>query len=454
MAGADALLWTIDRDPILRSTIVAVLVLDHSPPQDEVVKLFEALRVAVPRIAWRGTRPAFGLGRARWIPDPEFDLGQHLRRVAAPEPGTLQTVLELAESMAGTGFDPALAPWEALTVENLAGGLGALVVKVHHAVVDGIGGLQALLSAADTALPGPSPAPPSPPAARHRSDDEPPPPAGGRAGGLGALGGLAGELLGAPARAAAGTWHALGTAGRLLAPAPTPCSPILRRRGILRRFAVLDVDNTRLRAAGHAAGGTVNDAFVAAVLGGLCRYHERHGQPARWLRGLLPVSIRSGEDAIAGNRFVPMRFVFPCDDGPAAQRIARVHTVTAAPVHDAALRVSDTLAAALARLPAPASTAVFGSMLKGSDFVATNVPGPKRPVQVAGAEVTRIYAFSPPSGAALNVSLVSIGERAFVGINIDRAAVPDDRLLVDCLTDGFAEVAEVAEVATHRGAQP
>jgi WS/DGAT/MGAT family acyltransferase len=442
MAGADALLWTIDRDPILRSTIVAVLVLDHAPPQDEVVKLFEGLRVALPRLAWRGTRPAFGFGRARWVPDPEFDLGQHLRRVAAPEPGTLQTVLELAESMAGTGFDPALAPWEALTVENMAGGLGALVVKVHHAVVDGIGGLQALLSAADTALPGPPPSPqsPSPSPTEHQ-----------RATGLAALGGLAGNLLGAPVRVAADTWHALGTAGRLLAPAPTPCSPILRRRGILRRFAVLDVDNARLRAAGHATGGTLNDAFVAAVLGGLCRYHERHGQPARWLRGLLPVSIRSGDDAIAGNRFVPMRFVFPCDDGPAAQRIARVHTVTAAPVHDAALRVSDTLAAGLARLPAPASTAAFGSMLKGSDFVATNVPGPKRPVQVAGAEVTRIYAFSPPSGAALNVSLVSVGDRAFVGINIDRAAVPDDRLLVDCLTDGFAEV---AEVATHRGARP
>jgi hypothetical protein len=91
-------------------------------------------------------------------------------------------------------------------------------------------------------------------------------------------------------------------------------------------------------------------------------------------------------------------------------------------------------------LPEIVTTAMWGSMLKGDDFCATNVPGPPFETYLAGSRVERIYAFAPPSGAALNVSLVSSAGRACVGINVDAAAIPDSSNLTSCLEDGFSDI--------------
>src|SRR3954462_8550160 len=98
------------------------------------------------------------------------------------------------------------------------------------------------------------------------------------------------------------------------------------------------------------------------------------------------------------------------------------------------------LALVLNRLPTAMTTAMFGAMLKCSDFVPTNVPGAPIPVYVCGARVDRFYAFAPPSGASANVALISHGDTCCIGIVTDTAAVPDPDTLVACLQDGFAEV--------------
>ncbi|MFM8971514.1 MAG: WS/DGAT domain-containing protein, partial [Actinomycetota bacterium] len=99
-----------------------------------------------------------------------------------------------------------------------------------------------------------------------------------------------------------------------------------------------------------------------------------------------------------------------------------------------------TLAGVLNRLPTSATTALFGGMLKGCDFVTTNVPGAPVPVFVAGAGVERLYAFAPPSGAAFNVSLISHCDTCCIGIVIDTEAVPDPDALVASIRAGFDEV--------------
>jgi hypothetical protein len=86
-------------------------------------------------------------------------------------------------------------------------------------------------------------------------------------------------------------------------------------------------------------------------------------------------------------------------------------------------------------------------MLKGTDFVATNVPGPRGELQVAGARLERIYAFSPPAGAGVNVSLVSVGRHACLGVNMDTAAVPDDSLLLECFRAAFGELVRLGRPA-------
>jgi hypothetical protein len=87
---------------------------------------------------------------------------------------------------------------------------------------------------------------------------------------------------------------------------------------------------------------------------------------------------------------------------------------------------------------------LFGGMLKCCDFVTTNVPGAPVPVFSGGAEVERLFAFAPPSGAAFNVALISHCDTCCIGIVIDTAAVPDPEVLVGCLTRGFSEVLALA----------
>lgn len=432
MAGADALLWTIDRDPVLRSTIVAVLVLDGAPPPADVRDLFTGLVGVVPRLRWRGERSPWHAG-PRWRSDDRFDLDQHLQHVALPAPGSLQGVLALAQAMAGQAFDRELPLWEAVLVDGLERDRAALVVKVHHAVVDGIGGLSALLRVTE--------AEPAASAGTDERTEATSPPLPVR------LGTAMARVASHPAASTTRLLHDLVTAGRLVAPAPFPRSPIIRGRGVLRRFGHIDVAMADLQRTAASLDSTVNDVFVAGVLGGLERYHELHGRPVEMLRGLIPVSIRRRGDPVGTNRFVPVRFLLPASIADPGRRVRRVHEILGSPVHDPALRVSDALATLLSRLPPALATAAFGSMLKGGDFVATNVPGPRGDVRVAGSRLERIYAYSPPAGAALNVSLVSVGRWACLGVNVDTAAVPDDSLLLETMRVSFSELTRPAHPA-------
>jgi hypothetical protein len=97
----------------------------------------------------------------------------------------------------------------------------------------------------------------------------------------------------------------------------------------------------------------------------------------------------------------------------------------------------------LNRLPTATSTALFGGMLKCVDFVTSNVPGAPIPVFVGGAQVKAFFAFAPPSGSAVNVTLVSHCNSCCIGIVTDTAAVPDPDLLIESLREGFTEIVAV-----------
>jgi hypothetical protein len=109
-----------------------------------------------------------------------------------------------------------------------------------------------------------------------------------------------------------------------------------------------------------------------------------------------------------------------------------------------ALGFLEGVAGVLNRLPTSLSVSLFGGMLKGIDFVTSNVPGPRREVYTAGAKMDGVYGFGPLSGAAINVTLFSYAGICFVALNSDPAAVPDPERLRDCVEAGFAEVLGVA----------
>jgi WS/DGAT/MGAT family acyltransferase len=222
-------------------------------------------------------------------------------------------------------------------------------------------------------------------------------------------------------------------------------APIMRERGMALRLSGFCVPLTDLKRAGDALGGTLNDAFVTAVAGGLRLYHEKRGAPVDELRMTMPINLREGEKAKkAGNQFAPARFLVPVGIADARERLHEIQARVREQRGERALPWIDDIMGAINSLPRAASLALIGSMLKAIDFVTSNVPGPRFAVYLAGAKIERMFPFGPPAGAAVNVTLYSYDGACQIGVNCDRAAVPDAELLSECLERGFDELLAAA----------
>ena len=449
MSGSDSLLWTLSTDPVMRPTVVAVMVLAGAPAWSEVRTRVGALTEALPRLRSRAVARGPGRVRPQFVVDPSFDLDVHLRHVRLGDAGGRRQVLDLAQTMATTGFDHALPLWEASLVEGLEGGEAALVMKVHHAVIDGVGGLAALGALFDRADEArseeaslsavaavPATADDADPA--HEATTQHP-------ADLPVAVQLVDDALDAvlhPVRSL-GRLASLGASvGRLMAPASRPVSPLMRGRGFRRHVEVVELPMAHLHQAARGWQGTLNDVFVASVVRGLALYHEQHGLASSGFRALMPVNVRRAGERAGGNHFVPARFVIPVHSD-LAECVLEVQRLTRAWKTAPGLALSDVLADGLSMLPAPLARGVWGSMLMGNDFCITNVPGPPFPVSVDGVWLEAIYAVSPPSGAAFNISLVSTADRACLTLTTDTTAVSDSAKLAGCIDDGLAEVCSV-----------
>lgn len=454
MSDADALMWNIEKDPLLRSTIVTVNRLDRDPDWDRLVDKIDVGAQLIPRLRQRVVTPFLHAGPPHWSADPNFDLSYHLRRLRAPEPATFDTVLELARTAAMAGFDRARPLWEFMVVEGLADGSAALIMKVHHSITDGVGGMRLAMMLYDTERDREASAPAGDPTPLPllaplgllvRAVDH------NRRRVLGIVrrsfgqARAVGEAMFRDPRGTVEQAAAVGkSVARLMAPATTPRSPIMHGRSLSRDLGVTEVPLDDLKRSAKAVGQSLNDAFVAATLGGLRRYHEEHGASCDDLRMTMPINVRGSGADLGGNHFTPARFLVPLTYDDPEERMRAVGQLSRQVRDEPAIRLSEGLAGVLNQLPTSVSTALFGAMLKGADFVTSNVPGVPFPVYLAGAELQSNYAFSPLAGSAANITLVSHCGTCCIGVNVDRAAVPDRDTFVRCIDDGFAEVLKLA----------
>ncbi len=457
MNASDALLWTIERDPCLRSTIVAISFFDRSPDWQRLRARIRYACDLIPRLRQRVVAAPMGIGPPRWETDDFFDLAYHLRRTIVAEPGDRRSVLDLAGLMAMSAFDKDRPLWEFVLVEGLDNGEAALVQKIHHSVTDGVGGMKLARLMVDDKR---NPTKPKPYA---RIVDSP------HAGGLSsvadwfagdlrtiaaasmrgaqALPGVAAKMATTPGEPVFTIARHLRSIGKLLAPVTKPLSPIMTRRGMSRRFDTIDIPIDQLLAAAHEADSSLNDAFLAGVVGGMRLYHERHDAPVSDLRVTMPINMRRPGDPAGSNRFTPARFTLPVSTVDVGDRMRELGALARGWRAEPALPLTDVIAGVLNALPAPATSAIFGSLLKAIDFVATNVPGLTRRAYLAGSEVTAEYAFAPPSGSAFSVALMSHVGLCCIGINADTSAVPDPEVLTACLREGFDEVLSVGRTS-------
>lgn len=452
MINSDAFAWQMEADAALRSTVVSIVMLDRSPDWDVLVERFERIRREVPMFGKRVVESVAPVP-PRWELDPDFDLDYHLRRVTAPAPGTFATVLEMARRAEMAEFDRARPLWEATLVDGLEDGAAALVCKMHHSLSDGIGAIQVAMILFDI-TPEPQarePLPPESATAPHRRLDPFLHPARYDAALVGKAAHLAVRsapmlLLRAARRPVASTRSAVDMAAsvyRMIRPINHCGSPIMTERRLIRHLGTHEVSFRALKEAGHLAGGTLNDAFMAGIAGGLRRYHDHHDVTVTDLHVTMPLSIRGEDDPLGGNRLTLMRFDLPVGLEDPAERIARIHTAVAAVRAEPSLPYTQAIAGGLNLLP----RWYLASVLRHVDFLASDVPGIPVPVYLGGARVTMQYPFGPTIGAGVNITLMTYVDTCAMGINVDIGAIPDYDVFHACLVAGFEEVLALAPPA-------
>ena len=443
LSPADSLLWRIEQDPVLRSPILVVGHLDRSPTIDGVADMVEYAAMLLPRLRQRIVPPPWGVGRARWLDVDEPSLAHHVRWIRAPG-GDIDAALAVAEPDAAASFDPARPPWTLTVVDGLDDARAAVVLRFHHALTDGVGGVALADRLFDRARHPTRVAAPDhgPPPSTPRIDPQ--------AIADGALG-IARHGIAAAVRPLSTLTAAvrLGrSAARLLAPAP-PGSPVLTGRSLDRWLGVSERPLPAVRRAADAAGGTVNDLLLAAVAGALATYHRQQGNPVPAARVTMPINIRRADDPAGGNRFAPVRFTLPIDDPDPRARVRIAGAIARSWRSEPAIGATDVLATGLNLLPAPVVSRLFGSMLRTVDVDVANVPGLDRQAFVGGARIDRLWAFAPPAGAALSVTLVSHHGTCCIGLACDRRAVTDPERLQECLEVALTDVVSLGR--TRRG---
>ena len=453
MSQTDAFTWAMESDPRLRSTVVTVIMLDRAPDWDVVQSRFEVLSRTLPM--WRQrvvqspppTPP-------RWEDAPDFDISFHLRRVSAPEPGDLDTVLEMARVAAMSDFDRARPLWTATLVEGLADGGAAVLCKFHHGLTDGVGGVQIAMTLFDLT---------AKPRSRKSVETGAAEPqvhergilsdyidiarydiglvSKGVTGVLGAAPRLLFSAVRRPLQTASSAGELAASVYRTMRPVGETGSPLMTQRTLVRQLAVHEVPLTKLKEAAHRGGGALNDAFVAGIAGGLRRYHEKHGVTVGDLHLTMPISTRKDGDDMGGNHITLARFDVPVGLADPAERIHETRERTRKVRNEKSTPYIQIIAGAMNLMP----RWYVGSVLRKVDFLASDVPGIPVPVYLAGAKVRVQYAFGPTIGSAVNVTLLTYVDTCALGIDVDTGAIPDFEVFRECLIAGFDEVLALAD---------
>jgi diacylglycerol O-acyltransferase len=415
---------------------VGLISLFEGPPpsQEEFRRRLEAKLHLAPRYRQRVRFVPLGLGRPVWHDDPHFALDYHVRRTALPAPGGDAELRALVGRVMSHQLDRARPLWELWVVEGLADGRWALLTKLHHAMVDGVSGSALIALLLDDE--------------REAQPAEPPPwmPAGepGSAAFVAAsladrakrpwAGLLAGaHALGAPrelAVQAAYTARGLaGYAGLVRAPEQSalngPLGP--HRRWAWARARLTDVKEIR-RAVG--AEVTVNDVVLAAIAGGLRTLLADAGEPVdRTVRTLVPVSVRADDaHGVPDNRVSAMFAELPLGIEDPVERLLAVsgqlrrlkasHEIDAGQALTAlgglAPEVGLSLGARIAtRLPQ-----------RSVNTVTTNVPGPQRPLFLAGRRMLEALPYVPLGGhVRIGVAIYSYDGGLAFGVTGDADGV-------------------------------
>lgn len=451
MNETDALMWRSENHPRLSSTICSLMILDAAPDWNRFMAANEWATQLVPRCRQRVMDPLLPVGPPAWVPDEAFQLDYHVRRTHLPGAGTMAQLLEFAQTQALAPLDRTRPLWEGTLIEGLEGGRAAYLLKLHHSLTDGLGGIQlmALVQSRTREHTKDKPTAPERESAypanpwdltRAIAQDQ-----------ARRLPGVAVRALSGGVRMLTGRSSALGEAvrygsslRRTLAAPPARPSPLLSdRRGSTWRFQVMECELADLKRVAKLSRGSLNDAYVAALLGGLRRYHERHGVDIEDLSMVMPVSMRKSDDPMGGNKFAGAYFAAPIGVADPVERIAVLRGIVLTLRVEPALDTLSVVAPLLNRVPARVGQIAFNLVGSAAELSASNMPGVPYPVYMAGARVERVFPFGPLPGVAVMAGLISHDGTCCIGLNIDGDAIRDIDVFMECMNEGLVEVTSV-----------
>jgi diacylglycerol O-acyltransferase / wax synthase len=441
----------------------AVVIFEGPPiPHEEFVAGLESRLHLVPRYRQKLAFPRFEMGRPFWIDDPNFNVDYHVRHTALPAPGSEEQLRQLVGRIFSQRLDRSKPLWETWLVQGLSDNRFALISKTHHALVDGVAGVDL-----STVLFDLTPVPPEPDGGENGWTPQPEPSqaelvAEGIKGMLRAPTDLAGRAIGALQRptqtveAARESVEALAeVAWAGLNPAPdvplnTPIGP--HRRVWWVRSRLDDFKEIK-----NALGGTVNDVVLTVVSGALGRWLRSRGVRTEGLelRALVPVSIRSEDERGAlGNRIAAMRGPLPVYARDPVERLRIVRDAMKG-VKESKQALGAEVISGLERF-APPTLLAQASRLNFStrlfNLIVTNVPGPQFPLYLMGREMQEIVPIAfLPEEHALAVAVMSYNGKVDFGLLGDYDAMPDIDGFGDMLEDSLAEMLETARSVAKPG---
>ena len=427
----------------------------------EVRELVASRLHLIPRFRKRVMNVPLDAGQPIWVDDDRFDIGYHVRLTALPAPGSRSQLLALFERVQAQMLDRTRPLWELWFVEGLEGGNVALFQKTHHALVDGVSGVDVATVLLDLTPEPTIPDPvswhptPAPTPARLLIDT-----ARGLVAGTGSVARTARSALEVPRRAA----ERLGSLARqlstladgtIVAPRTSLNRPVVGRT---RRFGTVQVPLDDVKAVRRAFGGTVNDVVLAGVAGGLARLLETRGElePDLSLKVFCPVSVRDDTEHMKlGNRLSAMFVSVPVGEPDPLVRLASVQATTA----DLKEREQAVGAATLLGLTEYAAPTLLGLAARLAhhqpffNLICTNVPGPQVPLYCMGARVLEAYPMLPLArNLNVGVAVLSYCGNVHVGLLADRDQWPDLDVLEAGVDDAFAELAKLSRERLSEGA--
>lgn len=452
MSTADAV-WLHMEDPTNLMFVVGVLLFDAPLDVDDVKSTLAARLLRFDRFRQRLKKSRRPLRPWQWEDDPHFDINAHIHSLALPAPGDKAALQQLLGDFASTPLDMTKPLWQIHLIEGIDGQGSAAVVRIHHAIADGLALVYVLLSVLDEE--------PDAVWVAEAAEDEDGSflaqlwqPAAAALHTTRKLTGTAvsqsRELLTHPGKmvdAAKAAGSLAFASARLLRLGPDADTVLRGKLGVAKRVAwSRPVPLSVVKLVGKSSGATVNDVLLTTFTGTLRRYLAARGEPVDDLeiRVLAPVALRPlAESANLGNHFGNVIISLPIHIADPWERLQILKERMDALKQSPEATIMLTSMSLIGYAPGDLASRLIELFSKSCSAIMTNVPGPQHPLYLTGAEMQNVMVWGPLSGRlGVSSSILSYNGRVSLGIISDANLVPEPDALVAAFGQEFAALQE------------